>query len=173
MNEPLISITLDRQQKRFEPGQPLSGEYQIDAVAPTELDAVELSVLWYTEGKGDEDLAVHHFERLTNEGRQAGSLHEFRRFQTVLPQSPLSYEGVIVKICWCVRLRIFTAKGRSYVAEHPFQLGNVPAAQTVGTVIPAAAAGSSKPKEAAGVKPVTTTSGDESSPAKPVLVRPR
>jgi hypothetical protein len=131
MREPLISIMLDKHQQVFVPGETLRGEYQIDAVDPSEIHAVELSVLWYTEGKGDEDLAVHYFERLTADDAQTIGLHELRRFQTELPNSPLSYEGVLVKIRWCARVRVFLRNGRDAVAERGFQLGAVPYAQAV------------------------------------------
>jgi hypothetical protein len=49
-----------------------------------------------------------------------------RRFSTVLPASPLSYDGEIVKICWCVRLRLFLPQGQEALTEVPFRLGNVP-----------------------------------------------
>lgn len=131
LNEPLISITLDKGQQVHQPGQTLRGEYQIDAVDPADIQAVELSVLWYTEGKGEEDLAVHFFERLTAGDMLATGLHELRRFQTELPNSPLSYEGVLVKIRWCVRVRVFLNSGKDSVAERAFQLGEVPYAQAV------------------------------------------
>ena len=51
-------------QRVFQPGEVLAGAFQIDAVEPEELTAIEVSVLWFTEGKGEEDLAVHYFERL-------------------------------------------------------------------------------------------------------------
>jgi hypothetical protein len=47
-------------------------------------------------------------------------------FSTPLPQSPLSYEGVIVKIRWCVRVRVFFESGRDHVAEQVFTVGGVP-----------------------------------------------
>jgi hypothetical protein len=90
---------------------------------------VEISVLWHTEGQGDEDLAVHHFERLSaEEGRDVASLRS-GRFETRLPASPLSYQGLIVKIRWCVRVRVFLARGKELLAEMPFQLGTVPPAR--------------------------------------------
>ncbi len=139
MHEPLISIVLDKHQLVHQPGEMLRGEYQIDAIDPAEIRAVELSVLWYTEGKGEEDLSVHYFERLTaDEHTVGGGLHELRRFQTELPNSPLSYEGLLVKIRWCVRLRIFLRSGREYIGERSFQLGEVPYAQSVAAISPAA-----------------------------------
>jgi hypothetical protein len=131
LRQPLISIQIDGRQREFEPGEVLSGAFQIDAVDPEELRAVEVSVLWFTEGKGDEDLAVHYFERLTSSDVPELNLHEWRRFQTILPASPLSYEGVLVKVCWCVRVRAFLHGGRDFVSERPFELGRVPAAQAV------------------------------------------
>ncbi len=131
MHEPLISIMLDQREEVLAPGETLRGEYQIDAVDPAEIRAVELSVLWYTEGKGEEDLAVHYFERITAEDTLASGLHELRRFQTDLPNSPLSYEGVLVKIRWCVRLRVFLGNGKDFVSERGFQMGAVPVAQAV------------------------------------------
>jgi hypothetical protein len=128
MNEPLISIAIEGAGRVHLPGDPLSGAFQIDAVEPDEIEAVELSVLWYTQGKGDEDVGVHHFERFTSDGGERGRLHELRPFRTTLPLSPLSYDGVILKIQWCVRVRVFLSKGREYVAETRFQLGNLPPA---------------------------------------------
>ncbi len=131
MLDPLISIVLDKHWQVLQPGDTLRGEYQIDAVDPVEIVAVELSVLWYTEGKGDEDLAVHYFERLTAEDAAAVGLHELRRFQSDLPNSPLTYEGVLVKIRWCVRVRVFLRGGKEHISERPFQLGEIPYAQAV------------------------------------------
>jgi hypothetical protein len=123
---PLVSIKIDHRQTPHSPGESLSGEFQIDAVDPAELSAVELSVLWYTEGKGDEDLGVHHFERRTDEDEDPMPLTELRKFSVTLPNSPLSYEGVLIKLRWCVRVRVFLNSGRDYFAELPFRLGKVP-----------------------------------------------
>jgi hypothetical protein len=86
---------------------------------------VERSILWYTEGKGEEDIGVHHCERITD---RATVEADGGSFTCRLPASPLSYEGVIVKIRWCVRVRLFFDAGRDFVSEHVFDLGDVPAA---------------------------------------------
>jgi hypothetical protein len=123
---PLISIGIEHRQRPYAVGEPLAGEYQIDAVDAAELRTVELSVLWYTEGKGDEDLGVHHFERWTDEDPEGQPLTELRKFAVRLPNSPLSYEGVLVKLRWCVRVRVFLKNGKEFYAELPFRLGTVP-----------------------------------------------
>jgi hypothetical protein len=129
--EPTISLQLDGGHRAFQPGETLAGEWRIATFVPGEPQAVELSVLWHTEGKGDEDLAVHFFERFDATADTAVDFRQPRRFSTVLPNSPLSYEGVIVKIRWCVRARMFLSRSRQVVEEQPFRLGSVPAAQAV------------------------------------------
>ena len=110
--EPLISICLDGQKKQFQPGEELGCEYQVDAVDAQDIQAVEASVLWYTEGKGDEDLSVHYFERRIPTDAEEADLRPLRKFRTRLPNSPLSYHGVIMKVHWCVRVRVFLRRGR-------------------------------------------------------------
>lgn len=121
--EPLISIRQLNSQRVYQPGDLLVCQYQIDAVKPEELHAVEASVLWYTEGKGEEDLGVHFFQRRTSFDAEQGDLRQLHQFQTVLPRSPLSYSGILFRIVWCVRVRVFVRRGKTFVSDQPFQLG--------------------------------------------------
>jgi hypothetical protein len=127
MSEPLLSLCLAGGRTAFAAGDELIAEYQLDAVDPAEIQAVEASVLWYTEGKGEEDMGVHFFERRLPGDEDDGDLRPMRRVRTRLPNSPLSYRGAILSIRWCVRLRLFLRRGRDYVLEQPFTLGSVPA----------------------------------------------
>lgn len=125
MMEPLISIQFDGGKHSYLPGEVLSCDFQIDAVAAQDIQAVEASVLWHTEGKGDEDLAVHYFERRVPADAEERDLRRLRQFQTMLPHSPLSYAGAIVSIRWCARVRVFLKRGRECGHERNFQLGDV------------------------------------------------
>ncbi len=87
---------------------------------------MELSVLWYTAGEGEEDFDVHYFERFVDDANRRLDLRLPHRFATVLPPSPLSYDGRIVKVCWCVRLRVYPNDGPELVQELAFRLGDVP-----------------------------------------------
>jgi hypothetical protein len=127
--EPLISIHLQGQRRNYQPGDVLCGEYQVDAPEAAPLTAIETSVLWYTAGKGDEDMAVHFFERRAAADISSGDLRQLWRFETPLPNTPLTYEGVIVKVEWCVRVRVFLDRGKEFFADAPFRLGQVPRAQ--------------------------------------------
>ena len=117
-------IELNRPERRYAPGDSLTGTYEIRGMLPSEIKAVELSILWYTIGKGDEDMAVHEFQRRATDD---GDWIDIRpvAFKTNLPLSPLSYDGLTMKICWCVRVRVFRHQGKELFAETPFSLGYV------------------------------------------------
>jgi hypothetical protein len=122
--QPIVLVNFSEPDRRYQPRQSLTVRYTVDVADRSELRAVERSVLWYTEGKGDEDIGVHSFERVAVGA--GGSCDG--QFGCQLPTSPLSYEGLIVKIRWCVRVRLFFTAGRDFVSEHVFDLGDVPAA---------------------------------------------
>lgn len=126
--DPLIALTLDRNTRMYQGGETMRIEFQFDAVRPEEIQATETSVLWFTEGKGEPDMGVHFFSRSTPDDVAAGDLRPLQRLDVKLPPSPLTYDGVILKIRWCVRVRLFLTKGREYLEEQRFQLGDVPTA---------------------------------------------
>lgn len=126
MSDPIIIIRLDGGGRSRQPGETLAGSYRITDADPEQIKSIEASVLWYTEGKGDEDMAVHEFWRRNCESEPFDP-DEPVRFSTVLPNSPLSYDGEIVQVRWCVRVRVFTTRGKDLVAEKIFHLGDVPA----------------------------------------------
>jgi hypothetical protein len=128
MTEPLLSLCLAGTRREFAAGDELVCEYQIDAIEAAEIQAVEASVLWYTEGKGEEDMGVHFFERRLPADADEGDLRPMRRIRMRLPNSPLTYSGAILSIRWCVRLRLFARRGREFVLEEPFTIGSVPPA---------------------------------------------
>src|SRR5262245_14070096 len=119
MAETGVRVRLDREPPDYQGGDELSGGLQWQG----EAEAVELSVLWHTAGWGTEDLGVHHFER-TSTDEAAEAVRE-RPFATRLPPSPLSYDGLVVKVRWCVRVRVFLRQSGELVGEAPFRLGAV------------------------------------------------
>ena len=129
--EPLISIRIRDQHHHFRAGEELQCEYQLDAVEAKDVQALEASVLWHSEGKGDEDLAVHYFERLLPGDVEGRDLRALRKLITTLPNSPRTYMGVTVKIRWCVRVRAFLRRGKEVFFEQTFVLGDVPPARAI------------------------------------------
>jgi hypothetical protein len=121
---PTIVILFDGDSRVYRAGETFSGEYWIESLEADRVKAVEFSVLWYTEGKGDEDLAVHEFGRKDADDNHPIDPRRPERFSTTLPNSPLSYEGQLIKLRWCVRVRVFPQRGKEVVAEKVFQLVN-------------------------------------------------
>jgi hypothetical protein len=123
-DEPAVVIRFDGT-GRYKPGEIVAGEYWIESFDAEPIKAIEASVLWHTEGKGDQAMAVHEFWRRDADDQPLDpSLPE--RFSTRLPNSPLSYDGRIVKVRWYVRVRVFPNRGKELVGEKQFRLGDVP-----------------------------------------------
>ena len=127
-----IFIRLDGRGNRiYYPGETLAGSYYLNEIRRDSIDTLEFSTLWRTEGKGNEDFGVHAFWRLSSQNGDWIDPLQPGRFSVVLPQSPLSYNGVIVKIRWSVRLRVFLSNGSQLLEETPFYLGDLPDMRTL------------------------------------------
>lgn len=124
MNRPRIIIQLEQQDAQFMPGEVLVGKYRVELPANQSARAVESSVLWTTTGKGEEDFGVHFFERRPKPTLNSQLLKQPHRISTVLPRSPLSYEGSIVQVRWSVRLRVFF-DGQQFTEDLSFSLGKI------------------------------------------------
>lgn len=133
MTEPTVSIRLDGNGRVYHPGERLTGKYYLEGVSPDEVKALEVSVLWCSDGKGDSDMAVHHFRRLSSDDEDRADFSQPCSFATLLPNSPLSYEGAILKLRWSVRVRAFLVQGKELFAEQTFRLGDVPPAKAPAT----------------------------------------
>lgn len=127
---PSVAATFSSADRRYEPLDEIQICYTASLPSAAVVRSVERSILWYTEGKGEEDIGVHFFERITERATVAQAAAG-GSFEARLPSSPLSYEGVIVKIRWCARVRLFFEEGRDFVSEHIFELGHVPMAMIV------------------------------------------
>lgn len=121
----LADLRIEQVDSPFAPGDVLKGSFVVHLEQAEDVKSAELSILWHTAGKGEEDFGVHYFKRYTTEGAEGVELARRREFRTLLPEQPLSYDGLIVKVCWCARLRLFLSRGRQQVLEAPFQLGEV------------------------------------------------
>ncbi len=99
-------------------------EYRLRGIEGLDVSSLEASVIWVTEGKGSEDIGVHFFQRFTKDALSRQTLSTPKRLSTVLPNSPLSYSGEIVKVRWAVRIRMFYGEGQEISRDLEFGLGN-------------------------------------------------
>ncbi len=99
-----IVIELDEHPKFFRPGQAISGRYRLNLSELTpEVRALEWSIEWSTEGLGTEDRGRHVIAMFEPEGGVPNP-DQWREFEVLLPRSQLSYDGLIVKVIWRVRV---------------------------------------------------------------------
>ncbi|PQO26607.1 hypothetical protein [Blastopirellula marina] len=124
-DEPHISISLDRPTRQYAADDELIARFDISNLPAVNIQAIEASVLWHTEGTGEEDMSAHEFVRLVPGDDADGDLTRPQTLKTRLPRSPLSYDGKIVKIHWVVRVRVFVGRGRDLVEELEFELSAV------------------------------------------------
>ena len=117
-----MKVSLCREDSLYEAGGTLTAHWRISRVPLDQVQGLEMSVLWHTEGKGDEDLHVHHFHRAPEAAIRLSGLEDEQSIRCVLPSTPLSYHGRLIQLRWCVRLRLFLSDGREIVAEQPFHL---------------------------------------------------
>ncbi|MBN1854112.1 MAG: hypothetical protein JW829_15400 [Pirellulales bacterium] len=136
MTRPQLNIQLERPNGLYLSGEILRTNVRIHNPDAIVIRALECSVLWYTVGQGEEDMAVHFFHR--EKPIRTGSVPWDQPFsmECVLPASPLTYDGILVKLSWCVRARLFLEQGREVVDEVAFRLGQVPAATMVREIPP-------------------------------------
>lgn len=132
--EPAVGLSFCNESQRYSGGDTLEVQWCIHQPSPRNsaaseaavdasvIQGIEASVMWFTEGKGDEDFKVHYFRRYGAAELAALDLSEAQSLRTELPFSPLSYEGQLLRIRWCVRLRLFMLSGDEVVAQHPFLL---------------------------------------------------
>jgi hypothetical protein len=129
MNETSVIVQLTDGQDVYWPGDRLTGRYRVVGVDPSEIQGVELSIHWFTEGKGDSDVGVHHYQMLGDDNSGPALEGEFA---TVLPPSPWSYDGLLVKIIWCVQVRATLRRSKKIEGIAYFCLGDVaPAVEAV------------------------------------------
>ncbi len=117
-----MNVALCREDALYTGSDLLTVKWRVSRVTLDQLQAMEVSVLWYTEGKGDEDLKVHHFVRLDENQIRLAGLTDEQSLQCRLPNTPLSYQGRLISVRWCARLRLFLSGGREVVSQQQFLL---------------------------------------------------
>ncbi len=99
----MLEIRVDGGRTAFAPGETLRGTISwAGEVAP---EAVELRLLWYTQGRGDQDVGVARTLRIGSTGPVGSS-----SFELEAPSGPYSCSGRLVSIGWA--LEAVTKPGR-------------------------------------------------------------
>lgn len=118
-----IQVETQNGANAFLPGEIVEGvaSWQLDGPAET----VELRLFWYTEGKGDRDLAVAETVAFPDPEAQ-----DRRGFRLRLPAGPYSFSGKLISLNWALevvaepgsragRLPIVVSPTRREILLHP------------------------------------------------------
>lgn len=92
-----LSLTLDQDKTVFAPRETIRGtvRWTLDA-SPQRL---ELSLFWYTAGKGTRDVGVVETRRFDNPGAVG-----WKDFSFTLPNGPYSFSGKLISLVWALEL---------------------------------------------------------------------
>jgi hypothetical protein len=106
----MIQISTEGGRIAFEPGESIRGRVEwFSEGAPSDgIDALEVRLLWYTEGRGDQDVGLansRRIERLPGVGAQD--------FEFELPSGPYSCSGRLISIVWAIEASIFPERAVS------------------------------------------------------------
>lgn len=92
-----LQIGLRENRRAFHPGEELAGAVLWEVDQPPR--QAELRLLWFTRGKGTEDLSV--VETVHFDAPQAG---DTRPFQLRAPEAPHSFSGKLISLLWALEL---------------------------------------------------------------------
>jgi len=92
-----LNIELNDARNAFAPGEQVEGriEWSLDANP----DALTLSLLWYTSGKGTRDIGVLYANRIDSPGALGSD-----KFSFTLPPGPYSFSGKLISLIWALEL---------------------------------------------------------------------
>src|SRR5262249_33702882 len=97
-----VDVAFEGGRTEWNAGEALMGAVHIIPISDEAIRRAELSILWFTEGKGEKDEGILYFRVLDE-----GALYDETRaypFSIVLPPMPVTYAGELVKIVWVVRV---------------------------------------------------------------------
>ena len=86
----------------FRPNDPITGTVSWKGI---EADDLECRLIWYTQGKGDQD-----FETIQTQPIQSTSPNGSARFQFVAPNRPHSFSGKLISLTWAVEVVLFPSR---------------------------------------------------------------
>ncbi len=91
-----MSLEIHLEETALEPGSELRG--RVDWQAEGEpAESVIVTLLWYTEGKGTEDVGIVEQVEIDHPSKHRGRDFSFR-----LPDFPWSFSGTLISLVWAV-----------------------------------------------------------------------
>ena len=92
-----LNIELKDLKTEYQPGQVISGTAQWNL--PDQPRKISLQLLWYTRGKGDEDIGLVDSVEFENPGQ-----FQNQDFSFTIPPGPYSFSGKLISLIWTLEL---------------------------------------------------------------------
>ncbi len=107
-----IDIEIRENQTSFLPGQTLAGTVRwMCSEAPKK---ASLQLIWFTEGKGDEDVGLAEAVKFENPYASGERPFEFQ-----LPTGPYSFSGRLISLTWALELQVDKEVARKEIILSP------------------------------------------------------
>lgn len=107
-----LTIDIDDMKTSFQPGQTLRGQvcWQADSTPKTAC----LRLLWYTKGKGTEDVGIADSVEFSNPEQ-----NDRRTYQFKIPEGPYSFSGELFSLIWSLELVVGKQFARQDITVSP------------------------------------------------------
>lgn len=110
----MLEIQIDGDPTHFTPGGTVCG--RVDWHEEKAPEAIEVRLLWYTEGRGDTDVGVARMLRVEAPAAMGSTPLHFE-----CPRGPLSFSGRLISLQWCIEA---TAIGPGTTTRAPLVIGS-------------------------------------------------
>lgn len=119
MSRVLIGVELEGGRDTFLPGEEVSGLVRLSMPdGSVKCRKVTARLQWKTSGKGDTDKGGSEEVEIHPGPLLEGLVSVPFRLQ--IPLSPSSYNGILIKVSWCVYVRVDQPWAKDGTLEHPF-----------------------------------------------------
>lgn len=107
-----LTIDIDDMKTSFQSGQTIRGQvrWQADSTSPKAC----LRLLWYTKGKGTEDVGIVDSVEFNNPEQ-----NDRRTYQFKIPEGPYSFSGELFSLVWSLELVVGTQFARQDITVSP------------------------------------------------------
>jgi hypothetical protein len=97
MSSPTLAIGTYDNRVSFRPGEKVEGKAMW--ILEKDPESVEIRLIWYTSGKGTQDVEIVATRALPAPGR-----HSEAEFSFTLPAAPYSFSGKLISLIWALEL---------------------------------------------------------------------
>lgn len=97
----MITIQFNSVDAGYLPGEDISGQIAWKDL-PVDCERLEIRLIWYTQGKGDQDFGIADSSVISKPAVQGSASYGF-----TAPHRPYTMQGKLLQLCWAVEVVSF------------------------------------------------------------------